>query len=251
MTELDVNRLLEELGLTEYEAKTLSALFRLREAEAPETSRIAQVPKTRVYDVLDRLTKRGLIIEIHGRPKKYRAIDAATVFNTLLNEKKTQLNRLETKANKLRNLIGVGEGKAEINERVMKVKDKADFVRILSQEIDSAKNSVIAFAPLGKEHSLLKNSIKNAAEKNIEIKLIGAISEEAKRLAKEYSELGVNLKDFEHGMHAYILDGKKVILGLSDFGKESLEYHFAIWPENRPMADALQNYFNQIWKKAK
>jgi len=54
MQEYDVNVFLERLGLTEYEAKTLSALFRLKEAEAPEVSRSAQVPKTRVYDVLDR-----------------------------------------------------------------------------------------------------------------------------------------------------------------------------------------------------
>ncbi len=250
MAELDVNRFLEQLGLTEYEAKTLNALFKLNEAEAPETSRVAQVPKTRVYDVLDRLAKRGLIIGIHGRPKRYRAIGPSAVFKTLINEKKDQLKELEAKAEELGNSIE-REDKAEVSEKVMKVKDRGDFVRILGQEIDTAKSSVIVFAPLAKEHSLLKNSIKNAIGKNIEIRLIGAIGEEAKRLAKEYSELGVNVKDLEHGMHAYILDNKKVILGLSDFTKDSPEYHFAIWPENKAMVDALQGYFNQMWKKAK
>ena len=87
----EVTTLLENLGLTEYEAKTLASLFRLKETEAPEISRSAQVPKTRVYDVLDRLVKRGLIIEIYGRPKKYRVIDAEDVFKGLLNSKKMKL----------------------------------------------------------------------------------------------------------------------------------------------------------------
>ena len=67
--------LLEKLGLTEYEAKTLGTLFNLREAEAPQISRTAQVPKTRVYDVLEKLIQRRLIIEIKGRPKLYRAVE--------------------------------------------------------------------------------------------------------------------------------------------------------------------------------
>ena len=66
----NIHELLKQLGLTEYESKTLNTLFQLKEEKAPEISRDAQVPKTRVYDVLDGLVKKGLVIEIQGRPKK-------------------------------------------------------------------------------------------------------------------------------------------------------------------------------------
>ena len=85
MSEADVNSLFLELGLTEYESKTLSTILKLKDAEAPDISRLAQVPKTRVYDVLDKLIRRGLIIEISGRPKKYRGIDPSESVNLLLN----------------------------------------------------------------------------------------------------------------------------------------------------------------------
>lgn len=97
MNETEINRLLEQLGLTEYEAKTLNTLFKLKEAEAPEVSSRAQVPKTRVYDVLDRLTKKNLIIEISGRPKKYKVVDPAKVFDELLGKKREELGQLEKK----------------------------------------------------------------------------------------------------------------------------------------------------------
>src|SRR3989344_3709033 len=98
MQEYEVNTFLEKLGLTEYEAKTLSALFNLHEAEAPEISRLAQVPKTRVYDVLDRLTKKNLIIEIHGRPKRYMSIEPEKVFASLIEGKRKELHDLEKRA---------------------------------------------------------------------------------------------------------------------------------------------------------
>ena len=106
MNEIEIKGLLENLGLTEYEAKTLTSLFKLKESEAPQISRAAQVPKTRVYDVLDRLTKRGLIIEIYGRPKKYRVIEPNSVFSQLIENRKEEIEEqcLETptKKNKLK-----------------------------------------------------------------------------------------------------------------------------------------------------
>ena len=246
----DVRKLLEQLGLTEYEAKALDALFNLHEAEAPEVSRRAQVPKTRVYDVLERLTKRGLIIAIYGRPKKYRAVEAEKVFGTLLEEKRELLKELEKQAEKVK--LGIGAGTGDFTgERVMKVKDRGDFMRILGQEIDGAKESVVALTSLGKEHGIIRENMKVAAGKKVEMRVISKISEESKKLAKELEDAGVQMRDCDHGMHAYIIDGKKVILALSDFAQEKPEYHFTIWPENRPLAEALTNYSEQCWKRGK
>ncbi|MFH1390679.1 MAG: helix-turn-helix domain-containing protein [Candidatus Diapherotrites archaeon] len=250
MHEYDINIFLEKLGLTEYEAKTLSALFKLREAEAPEISRTAQVPKTRVYDVLDRLTKKTLIIEIHGRPKRYMAIEPENVFNTLIQEKKTELQTLETEANSLKDTI-IFDSTNGKHEKVMKVKDKNDFMKILGQQIDSADKSVIGLAPLGKEHGLIKDSIKKANGRNVEIKLISKVNTDTKKLANELKNSGVSMRDFDHGMNAYIIDEKKVVLALSDFQLEKPEYHFTIWPENKPMADALKKHFDHTWEKGK
>ncbi len=250
MQEYDLNIFLEKLGLTEYEAKTLSALFNLKEAEAPEISRTAQVPKTRVYDVLDRLTKKALIIEIHGRPKRYMAIEPEKVFNALIEEKKKELESLEKEASALKESVLVAHSNGR-HEKVMKVKDKGDYMKILGQEIDSAKQSVVGLTNLGKEHSILKESVKNAAARKVEIRLISKINDVSAKLAREFTQSGVNMRDFEHGMNAYIIDGKKVVLALSDFDQEKPEYHFTIWPDNKPMANALKMHFDHVWEQGK
>jgi len=250
LTEHSVNSLLEKLGLTEYEAKTLSVLFTLKEAEAPEISRKAQVPKTRVYDVLDRLTKKNLVIEIHGRPKKYMVIDPEKVFGTLINEKKSELQILEEEANSLKETITAEHGNGKY-EKVMKVKDKSDFMKILGQEIDTAEKSVIAFTGIGKEHTLLKEPMRNAKQRDVEIKLISKIVDANEKVVKEYSKAGVNFRDFDHAMNAFVIDNKKVILALSDFADEKPEYHFTIWPNNPDMANAITKYFDHSWSQGK
>src|SRR3989344_1501298 len=241
--------LLEQLGLTEYEAKTLATLFKLRETEAPEISRLAQVPKTRVYDVLERLTKKGMIIEIYGRPKKYRVVEPGKVFDELLNEKKQELRKLEERANKLKSSIVEGTHEEEA-EKVMKVKEKGDFMRILGQEISGAKKSVHGFTNVSKEYSLLHDAVKKASSRDVEVKIISKIVAEQEH-AKGYKDAGIELRHFDHGIHAYVIDGKKVIMALSDFDQEKPEYHFTIWPDNKPLSAALTHYFDNCWQKAK
>ncbi len=243
-----ISNLLEKVGLTEYEAKTLSVLFSLKEAEAPEISRKSQVPKTRVYDVLDRLTKKNLVIEIHGRPKKFRAIEPENVFTNLINEKKQELTNLEKEAETIKDTI-INESTNGIHEKVMKVKDKNDFMKILAQEINLAQNSVIAFTGMGKDHSILKDPIKNASQRKVEIKLISRIAESSDKTLKEYSQAGIDVKGFDHGMNAYIIDDKKVILALSDFAQNKPEYHFTIWPDNPDMANTFKKYFEHAWEQ--
>ncbi len=239
----EIVQFLADLGLTEYEAKTLSTLFKLKETEAPEISRIAQVPKTRVYDVLDRLTKKGLVIEIFGRPKKYRVVEPKEALDILVKRKKEEVKALEEKSTELKSLVEGFEGlQEEDGEKVMKVKDKQDFNRILAQEIGNAKETVVAFSKLDEGNDTLKEALHNAIKKKISVKMVSKSHPAARML----QDAGVLWKENDHGLNAYIIDGKKVILGLSDFSKQRPEYHFTIWNNNKAMANALQKYFDHV-----
>jgi HTH-type transcriptional regulator, sugar sensing transcriptional regulator len=236
--------LLEKLGLTEYEAKTLGTLFKLNEAEAPTISRTAQVPKTRVYDVLEKLVKKELLIEIKGRPKIYRAIEPEKAINILINNKKTLLNNLEEEANKLKDEIVLYENKEEKEEKIMKVKDKQDFERILGQEIAKAKNTIQGLTEITDNNSIIQNALKKATENKVQIKLLNSM--QSKKL-NDISEV----KQLNHGLNAFIIDDKKIILAISDFKKEKNDYHFTIMNDNLPLVNALTHYFNSNWEKGK
>jgi sugar-specific transcriptional regulator TrmB len=245
MDDVKLNDLLAGLGLTEYEAKTLSTLFKLKHAEAPEISRLAQVPKTRVYDVLDKLVSKNLIIEIHGRPKMYRVEDSNKAITLLIESKKNQLNDLEAQADSLKEYLINFEAKQEIIEKTMKVKDKQDFEKILGQELLNAEKSIIGFGFIDNKSAFLKNSLNKVSNKNIEVKLINSNQENF----LEHNNIASKFVD--HDLNAFIIDDKKVIMGISNFKKEQSDYHFTIWNENKHVASALTQYFEKLWKSGK
>ena len=246
MNSTDVNSLLQRLGLTEYESKTLATLFKLGEAEAPDISRLAQVPKTRVYDVLDKLVERNLVIEISGRPKKYRTMEAKKVLSSLAELKQKELKGLQGEISEMQeSLSAAGISKEQSGETVIKVKDKRDYERILAQEIGKAKESLIGFSEVTDKEHALREAIEKARGRNVDVKMINAYPTEW--LKKAASEA----KQMEHGLNAYIIDDKKLVLALSDFKKEKPEYHFTIFHQHKPMVNAMQHYFDKCWAQAK
>ncbi len=246
MNSADLNSLLERLGLTEYESKTLSTLFKLGEADAPNISRLAQVPKTRVYDVLNKLVEKNLVIEIKDRPKRYRSVEAKRALDNLVESKQAELQQLQGKVTELHDSIAVLSGmKEEAGETVMRVKDRHDFERILALEIGKAKNSLVGFAEVTDKQHVLREAIEKAGNRNVAVKLINAYATDW--LKKGQSET----KQLEHGLNAFIIDGKKVVLALSDFKREKPEYHFTIFHNSKPMASAFLHYFDKMWQQGK
>jgi len=243
MNHKDVNTLLLQLGLTEYESKTLATLFKMGEAEAPAISRIAQVPKTRVYDVLDKLVEKNLVIEIRGRPKRYRGIEAKKAFDSLIQKKQGELQLLQGYVANVGTLMEE-PAKEEPGETVMKVKDRHDFERILSLEIAKAKNSIVGFSEVTDKEQVLREAIESAGKRKVNIKLINTYQ-------NTWLKKATDMRQFEHGLNAFIVDNKSVVLALSDFKQEKPEYHFTIFQYHKPIVNALQSYFDKLWQQAK
>lgn len=74
---------LEELGLTEYEARCYVALTRITQGTAKEISRVADVPRSRVYDTVDRLHARGLVDVQQSEPRQFRAVPKEEALDLL------------------------------------------------------------------------------------------------------------------------------------------------------------------------
>src|SRR5574342_563805 len=65
---------LKDFGLNSYEAKLWTALLSRGIATAGELSDIAGVPRSRSYDILESLEKKGFAITKLGKPIKYIAV---------------------------------------------------------------------------------------------------------------------------------------------------------------------------------
>ncbi|SFC27424.1 Sugar-specific transcriptional regulator TrmB [Halobiforma haloterrestris] len=88
-------RSLTELGLTEYEARCFVALARISSGTAKEISDVAEVPRSRVYDTIERLDRKGLVTVQQSDPREYRAISIDLAIERIRDDYDSRINAAE------------------------------------------------------------------------------------------------------------------------------------------------------------
>ena len=92
--EAESARLLQELGLTEYEAYTFVCLHRLGSGTAKDVAEMNHVPRTRVYDAVDTLHEAGLVDIQYSSPRKFTPVSRETAIRKLELERENVIEEL-------------------------------------------------------------------------------------------------------------------------------------------------------------
>src|SRR5215475_6329211 len=88
-------RRLVELGLTGYEASAYIALTKRGHATASEAASIAELPRQRIYDVLDGLVAQGFATVKPGRPARYTAAAPEEALWRALDRRRAEIDSLQ------------------------------------------------------------------------------------------------------------------------------------------------------------
>jgi sugar-specific transcriptional regulator TrmB len=130
---------LMKLGLTEYEARVYIATVALGEGTIKAISAESGVPRSRTYDVLERLAEKGMVEAGSSSPRCYRANEPITVSNKLMEDLRRnsdeilgELNRISRTAETRENPIWTVKGEWAIDHKVSDILERAkDQVTIL------------------------------------------------------------------------------------------------------------------------
>ncbi|MFA5313627.1 MAG: helix-turn-helix domain-containing protein [Methanomassiliicoccales archaeon] len=156
-----------KLGLSEYEAKAYIATVALGEGTIKEISDESKVPRSRAYDVMERLLQKGFVEVGNSRPRCYRDNDPSEALGQLLEEIRRSkdevvraLNEIGKKAEKRDNPIWTIKGEWAIDHKVIEM-------------LDSAKKEVIVIN-LSTAHLIryAKQITKASEEKSVTVVLI-------------------------------------------------------------------------------
>ncbi len=95
----EIKKLLIELGLTDYEARTYVALLLCQPATAYEVAKEAGIPSSKIYETVSRLLEKGVIQGVSdgkGRGQRYVALNSKDFIRTKQEEVLQKTDRLGT-----------------------------------------------------------------------------------------------------------------------------------------------------------
>jgi sugar-specific transcriptional regulator TrmB len=140
-TQQTAAELLQELGLKEYEARCFVALSRRPKGTAKEISEISAVPRTRVYDAIRVLERKGLVEVQHSNPKQFRAVSVDEAIETIRAE---FVERTETLREALRDMDPAELAEEEaVSHEVWSLSGETGIDARMQQLIDEAEREIL------------------------------------------------------------------------------------------------------------
>src|SRR4030042_3390396 len=248
---------IKDFGLNSYEAKIWTALLSRGVSTAGELSDIAGVPRSRSYDILESLEKKGFIVMKIGKPIKYLALPPEEVVERVkkritseAQERTTNLEQIKgSELLKELNILHT-QGIEMINPTDLTgiIKGRNQIYNHLSTMIKNAKKSVVLMTTedgLIRKHGHFGKVLKKASEKGVNVKIIAPLTSKSKQIVEELKEFAEikNIKGF-NGRFC-IVDNKELAFMLVDDIKVHPSYDAAVWVNTPLFAETLGKAFDQ------
>ncbi len=251
---------LKEFGLNSYEAKIWTALLSRGISSAGELSDISNVPRSRAYDVLESLEKKGFIIMKVGKPIKYVAVKPQEVLERVKQKLKEDADKQAKAIDDLKQdeilseldlLYTQGVDVIEPMELSGALRDRTNFYNNLNAMINNAQESVTIMtsaAGLMRKTESLKRSIERASKRGVKIRVAAPFTKENKKAVDYFKTIG-EIKNVEHVKARFcIIDGKQIAFSLLDDAKAIPAYDVGIWVNTEFFAQTLLKLFDSVWK---
>ena len=245
-----LNELRQRFKLNIYEIKIWTSLLSKGIAAASELAEISGVPRSRCYDVLEGLEKKGFIIMKIGKPIKYIAVQPNAVVERekkrLMEEAGQQIQMVgkleETDIFKeLELLHKTGIKKVDIENITDSVAGRNNINRFLKDMLLRAKKSVtIVTNEDGIKHKIkvLRKVNDNLAKKKVKVKFYTNVNVNA--------DLGnVQMLDTKYDARFVNIDNEEIFFVIA--GK-SPEYDSGVWIKSPFFVSALNNLFEKSLK---
>ncbi len=251
---------LKDFGLNSYEIKIWTAMLSRGISSAGELSDISNVPRSRTYDVLESLEKKGFIVMKIGKPIKYIAIPPAEVIDRVKKDIHDQamshIGLIEEIKNdnvleELNLLYNNGIEIIEPSELSGALKNRDNIYQNLNQMVKSAEKSIVIMttaAGLVRKADALRKNLEKASKRGVSIRIAAPIvkkSQKAAELLQEFAEIRHvdNIK-----ARFIIVDGKQITFNLMDDEEATPAYDVGIWVNTEFFAGALEKMFDNVWQ---
>jgi HTH-type transcriptional regulator, sugar sensing transcriptional regulator len=257
-----LSKLRRYFKLNLYEVKIWAALLSRGVSTAGELSDIANVPRSRSYDVLESLEKKGFVVMKLGKPIKYMAVAPDEVVErvkkNMNNETKERVQRLEDLKGteligELNSLHTQGIDLIEPADLSGSLRGRHNLYNHLELTIRNAEQSVVLMTTsqgLIRKVEGLKPALEKIKKRGVKIRVAAPLTKETQAAVKDLSDVA-EIRHSDTNARFCVVDGKEIIFMVLDDQDVHPTYDIGIWVNTPFFANAMEDLFNMAWQSMK
>ena len=243
-----VKRIKEHFNLNIYETKVWIALLSKGIASAGEIAELSGVPRSRTYDVLESLEKRGFSIVKIGKPVKYISVKPTDIIEKMKNETmqdaqervKSLVNLKATQEyTELEQLHNTGISPVKSSEITGSLKGRSNILAKIRELVEgSEKEVLICTSALDFEDKsrVLGPALEKLAKSNIKVRV--ALSGDEAKVKKISSRLNLKAKQVGTLARFFMSDKKQALLMITP---EHADEEMGVWLNSEFFTQSLHN----------
>ena len=257
-----LSKLRRFFSLNLYEVKIWTALLSRGVSTAGELSDIANVPRSRSYDVLESLEKKGFVIMKLGKPIKYIAVPPKEVVERVKKNVQEYAKEEVKKLSDLKNTDIINE-LSDLHTQGVELVEPADLsgslrgrhnlYNHLELTIRNAEENVILMTTSQgfiRKMEGLKPTFEKLKKRGVKIRIAAPMTKDALSALKDVQGLA-EVRHTDNKARFCIVDGKEIIFMVLDDNEVHPTYDVGIWVNTPFFASAMVNLFDLAWKNMK
>lgn len=222
-----VKKVKYHFNLNIYESKVWLSLLSKCIANVGEIAEMSGVPRSRVYDVLESLEKKGFAVAKLGKPVKFIAVRPAIVLDRMKNnimkdasERVKNLGSMESNQDykELEGLFNTGIKPVQIEDVTSSIKGRSNIYSHMKEMISGAQKEVVLISTLNalkRKSSFLKPLFEKLKSKGVSIMVATNESDDVKNLINIGKQIGVPIKKSRVGARMLLVDNSKMLLTIT------------------------------------
>ncbi len=258
-----LSRLRKIFDLNLYEVKVWAAILSRGVSTAGELSSISDVPRSRTYDILESLEKKGFIILKLGKPIKFVALKPEEVIERVkrnlhvdAKEKSERLEKLKSEdvLKELNLLHTQGVKFVEPSDLSGALKGRHNLYNHLDMMIRGAEKKVTLVTTadgLNRKIEAILPTLEKAKKRGVKIRIAAPITKSNIKIAKDLGKLAEIRSMDDVKARFCVVDGKELFFMILDDEKVHPSYDVGIWVNTEFFAGALENLFDSAWEDMK
>jgi len=258
---------LKGIGLNLYERRLWVALLARGTSSAGELSEIANVPRSRAYDVLQSLSEKGFVIVQTAKPIKYVAVAPEEALDRAKKKMEEDFHEMQERLDDLKDSPAMKELN-DVFSQGLKLVSPGEITGALKgkysvlQQLDSMfkvanKKISIVTTPDGLNELFTTHLdvLKKAKERGVDIKIALSGTGKATDAIKAFDNIAdvrtVNEKELPVAGKFFVVDGKELAFSLTDSKVHSTQ-DVAVWSKSEYAASSvLEPLFKLVWEHSK